>query len=78
MERGFLTWWHTVKRDWKEFLGRFGMTREEKRMLALVLLVALVGLFARYWHLSHRKPEPFVPPGAPEAGGNPPHAHVEE
>lgn len=64
--------------DWKQLLGRFGMTREEKRMLALILFVALVGLVARYWHLKHRKPEPFIPPAPSETAAAPGQGRVEE
>lgn len=47
--------------------AQFGMTREEKRMLALIAFLLLVGLAGRYWHLRSRQPEPYAPPEPPGA-----------
>lgn len=51
------------------------MTREEKRMVALILFVALVGLAARHWHT--RQPDPLPSPD-PDAATSAAHPHVEQ
>lgn len=36
-------------------LARLGLylTRQERYILLAILAIALIGLFARYWHLTH-------------------------
>jgi hypothetical protein len=53
-----------------DLLGRrifemFAMTGEEKKMLAMILFVALVGLVARYFYLKNQKPEAYTPANLP-------------
>ena len=41
------------------------LTRDERRMLCLVLALALLGLGVRYWHRSYRAAHPQEPPALP-------------
>ena len=42
----------------------FALTRDERRILCLVLALALLGLAARAWHATHRPPPPDPEPPA--------------
>lgn len=44
----------------------FALTTEERRFLAGVLGLALLGLAARYAHLKREPPAPYTPPAAAE------------
>lgn len=39
----------------------FGLTANERMYVAVVLLIALIGLVARYSHLKRERAEPFDP-----------------
>lgn len=39
----------------------FGLTAHERLYIAVVLLIALIGLFARHAHLKKERAEPFDP-----------------
>lgn len=54
-----------MKNPRNNLLAAFAMTREEKKMLALVAFVTLVGVAARYVYLRNRKPEPYMPANMP-------------
>ena len=41
----------------------FQLTTQERMFVAAVATIALIGLVARYWHLSHQQPTPYqLPP----------------
>lgn len=63
-----------MKRTWQLVRERFGMTREEKRMVALILFVALVGLAARHWNMRHAEQQPYPDPDAATTPATHPHA----
>lgn len=46
----------------------FDLAPGERKFLAGILAIALVGLVARYVHLKNQKPEPVVPQGMEQAG----------
>ena len=46
----------------------FDLAPDERKFLAAILAIALVGLAARYVHLKNQKPEPVVPQGVEQAG----------
>lgn len=46
----------------------FALTPEERRFLAGILGLALLGLAARYVHLKREPPAPYTPPAATEEG----------
>lgn len=50
----------------------FALTSEERVFLAGILLIALIGLTARYLYLRGQRPEPYTPPpAAAHAEGRP-------
>lgn len=55
-----------VKLTKKDWLGLFAMTGAEKRFLALLLALAVLGLVGRYFYLHGRQPESHAPDGLPE------------
>jgi hypothetical protein len=46
----------------------FDLAPDERKFVAGILAIALVGLVARYVHLKNQKPEPAVPEGMAQAG----------
>ena len=48
---------------WK---ARFGLTRQERMLVLAVLAIALVGLVARYVHLSRQEADVYAPPPVSE------------
>ena len=46
----------------------FDLAPDERKFVAGILAIALVGLVARYVHLKNQKPEPVVPEGVEQAG----------
>jgi hypothetical protein len=62
-----------IEIDWEWLRAWFDLAPGERRFLAGVLAIALVGLAARYLHLKHESPQPYAPPGLEQAanGGNP-------
>lgn len=46
----------------------FGLAPDERKFVAGILAIALVGLVARYVHLKNQKPEPIAPQGVEQAG----------
>ncbi len=51
-----------MKDDLKSMVGRwFGLTCEERRLLATIIAIAAVGIIARYVHLSRQTPEVYAP-----------------
>ncbi|MBN1268338.1 MAG: hypothetical protein JXB04_02025 [Kiritimatiellae bacterium] len=42
----------------------FALTEQERWFIAGILLIALVGITARYFHLKGEKAEPYEPEGA--------------
>jgi hypothetical protein len=49
----------------------FDLAPGERKALAGILAIALVGLMARYLHLRHESPEPYQPAGVEQAEGGP-------
>lgn len=48
--------------DLKSMIGRwFGLTREERRLLATIIAIATVGMIARYVHLSRQTADVYAP-----------------
>ena len=48
----------------------FSLTPQEKLLLGGILLIALIGVAARHWHLAHQAPEAYQPVAA-AAGESP-------
>lgn len=46
----------------------FDLAPDERKIIAGILAIALVGLVARYVYLKNQKPEPMAPEGAEQAG----------
>ena len=46
----------------------FDLSPDERKFVAGILAIALVGLVARYVHLKNQKPEAIVPEGVEQAG----------
>ena len=46
----------------------FDLAPDERKFMAGILAIALVGLVARYVHLKNQKPEPVAPQGVEQAG----------
>ena len=46
----------------------FDLAPDERKFVAGILAIALVGLVARYVHLKHQTPEPVAPEGVEQAG----------
>jgi hypothetical protein len=46
----------------------FDLAPDERKFIAGILAIALVGLVARYVHLKNQKPEPVAPQGVVQAG----------
>ena len=46
----------------------FDLAPDERKFVAGILAIALVGLVARYVHLKNQKPEPTAPEGVEQAG----------
>lgn len=44
----------------------FTLSREERWWVLGLLALFLVGLMARWWHVTHRAPVLYVPPGLEE------------
>lgn len=62
----------TAKRRRLEFDLRwlrawFDLTAGEKKFVAGILAIALIGLVARYFHLKNLRPEPYQPEGIRQA-----------
>lgn len=49
--------------DWGWLRSWFMLTADEKKVLAGIATVVLVGLIARYLHLRGERPEPYQPAG---------------
>jgi hypothetical protein len=45
----------------------FDLAPDERKFVAGILAIALVGLVARYVHLKNQKPEPVAPEGVEQA-----------
>ena len=70
--------WQAVKArkrlnlDWAWLRSWFMLTADEKKVLAGIVAIVLVGLAARYLHLRNEQPEPYQPAGleqnAPRGG----------
>ena len=45
----------------------FDLAPDERKFVAGILAIALVGLVARYVHLKNQKPEPVTPEGVAQA-----------
>ncbi len=58
--------------DWAWLRSWFMLTADEKKVLAGIAAIVLVGLAARYLHLRNEQPEPYQPAGleqdAPRGG----------
>ena len=67
-----------MKDPQNSFVAAFAMTREEKKMLALVVFVAATGLAARYFYLRGRRPVAFHPANVPASSAPANRAQVEE
>jgi len=46
----------------------FDLAPDERKFVAGILAIALIGLLARYVHLKNQKPEPIVPEGVEQTG----------
>jgi hypothetical protein len=46
----------------------FDLAPDERKFVAGILAIALVGLLARYVHLKNQKSEPIAPEGVEQAG----------
>ena len=46
----------------------FDLAPDERKFVAGILAIALVGLVARYVHLKNQKPDAIVPEGVEQAG----------
>ncbi|MFH0953364.1 MAG: hypothetical protein V1873_03445 [Verrucomicrobiota bacterium] len=51
----------------------FDLTADERKFVAGILVIAVIGLAARYFHLKNQKAEPYQPEGVRQAeyGGRP-------
>jgi hypothetical protein len=45
----------------------FDLAPDERKFVAGIMAIALVGLVARYVHLKNQKPEPIAPEGVEQA-----------
>jgi hypothetical protein len=45
----------------------FDLAPDERKFMAGILAIALVGLVARYVHMKNQKPEPVAPQGVEQA-----------
>ena len=54
--------------DWRWLKSWFDLAPSERKFIAGILAIALVGLVARYVHLKSQKPEPVVPEGVEPTG----------
>ena len=45
----------------------FDLAPDERKFIAGILAIALVGLVARYVHMKNQKPEPVAPEGVEQA-----------
>lgn len=62
----------------KDWLGLFAMTAEEKRLVALLLALALLGIAGRYVYLHGRTVRPYEPADVPATVSQPARAPVAE
>jgi len=46
----------------------FDLAPDERKFMAGILAIALVGLVARYVHLRNQKPDPAAPAGVEQSG----------
>ena len=49
--------------DWGGLRSWFMLTADERKVLAGIIAVVLVGLIARYLHLRNERPVPYQPAG---------------
>ena len=48
----------------------FSLAPDERKMIAGILVIALIGLVARYVHLRNQRPDPIQPEGVEQAEGS--------
>ncbi|HPF98668.1 MAG TPA: hypothetical protein PLE77_01270 [Kiritimatiellia bacterium] len=49
--------------DWSWLRSWFMLTADERKVLAGIVAIVLVGLIARHLHLRNERPEPYQPAG---------------
>ena len=60
--------WKKSGVHFSELRAWFDLAPDERKFVAGILAIALVGLVARYIHLKNQKPEAIVPEGVEQAG----------
>ena len=60
--------WKKSKIDLRWLRAWFDLAPDERKFMAGILAIALVGLWARYVHLKNQKPEAIAPEGVEQAG----------